>query len=193
MATTEQAQMTVIGTEPVTAEQLLEMHSRGMRGELIRGVFCETMAAGMKHGEIVMRLGRLLGNVIEEHKLGRLMGSDSGVKIESDPDTVREPDIAYFSRERLPLEQDVPGYAEVPPNLVVEVGSPSDAGRELFDKARMWLGAGVDLVWVLWPETKMVEVHRPTQPVQTLRENDSLTGEDVLPQFSVPVADIFGA
>ena len=193
MATTEQAQMTVIGTEPVTAEQLLEMHSRGMRGELIRGVFCETMAAGMKHGEIVMRLGRLLGNVIEEHKLGRLMGSDSGVKIESDPDTVREPDIAYFSRERLPLEQDVPGYAEVPPNLVVEVGSPSDARRELFDKARMWLGAGVDLVWVLWPETKMVEVHRPTQPVQTLRENDNLTGEDTLPQFSLPVADIFDA
>ena len=193
MATTQQAQMTVLGTEPITADQLLEMYGKGMRGELIRGVFCETMAAGMKHGEIVVNLSGYLREIVKPNRLGRLMASDSGVRVESDPDTVREPDIAYFSRERLPLDTEVSGYAEVAPDLVVEVSSPSDSPRQLFDKAGMWLNAGVRLVWVVWPETQTIEIHRPGQPVQTLRENDTLTGEEILPQFTVPVADIFDA
>ena len=193
MATTQQQALTTLGTEPITAEQLLEMDAKGMRGELIRGVFCPTMSAGMRHGEIVMKLGRLLGNAIADAQAGRLMGSDSGVRVETDPDTVREPDIAYFSKERLPLDQEVPGYAEVAPDLVVEVVSPSDSVREIADKARMWINAGVQLVWVLWPETKMIEVHRPAQPVTTLRESDTLTGEDILPQFKVPIKNIFEA
>ena len=87
----------------------------------------------------------------------------------------------------------MPGYAEVPPDLVVEVVSPTDSVRGTNDKARMWLDAGVRLVWVIWPETRMTEVHRPAQSVTTLRETDTLTGEDILPQFTVPVADIFDA
>ncbi len=191
MATTQKAQRTVLGTEPVTADQLLEMYGKGMRGELIRGVFCPTMAAGMKHGEIVTNLVMLLGAEIKPNRLGRMMASDSGVKIESDPDTVREPDIAYFSRERLPLDVDVPGYAETAPDLVVEVVSPSDSVREIAGKANMWLNAGVQLVWVIWPETQMIEIYRTGQLIVTLAENDTLTAEDVIPQFSVPVSDIF--
>ena len=193
MATTPQVRMTVLGTEPITADQLMEMHGKGLRGELIRGVFCEAMSAGITHGEIVVNVAGFLREVVRPNRLGRLIASDAGVKLESDPDTVREPDIAYFSRDRLPLDEDVPGYAEVPPNLVIEVSSPSDTPIALFDKARMWLNAGVDAVWILWPETRVVEVHRHDQPVQTLRESDTLTAADVLPQFSVPVAEIFNA
>ena len=190
MATTQQV-LTTLGTEPITADQLLEMYGKGMRGELIRGVFCPTMATGVKHGEIVVNLVGYLREVVRPNRLGRMMASDSGVKIESNPDTVREPDIAYFSRERLPLDADVPGYAEIAPDLVVEVVSPSDSVREIAGKANMWINAGVQLVWVLWPETQMIEIYRPGQPVVTLAESDTLTAEDVLPQFSVPVSDIF--
>ncbi|MYD35405.1 MAG: Uma2 family endonuclease [Dehalococcoidia bacterium] len=190
MATTQQV-LTTLGTEPITADQLLEMYGKGMRGELIRGVFCPTMPTGMKHGEIVMNLAFLIMDVVKPDKLGRIMGSDSGVKTESNPDTVREPDIAYFSRERLPLDADVPGYAEIAPDLVVEVVSPSDSVREIAGKANMWINAGVQLVWVIWPETQMVEIYRPGQPVATLAENDTLTAENVLPQFNVPVSDVF--
>ena len=190
MATTQQV-LTTLGTEPITADQLLEMDAKGMRGELIRGVFCPTMATGVKHGEIVVNLVGYLREVVRPNRLGRMMASDSGVKIESNPDTVREPDIAYFSRERLPLDADVPGYAEIAPDLVVEVVSPSDSVREIAGKANMWINAGVQLVWVLWPETQMIEIYRPGQPVVTLAESDTLTAEDVLPQFSVPVSDIF--
>ena len=193
MATTQQQALTTLGTEPITAEQLLEMDAKGMRGELIRGVFCPTMPAGMKHGEIVVNLVMFLGAEIKPNRLGRLMASDSGVKVETDPDTVREPDIAYFSKERLALDADVPGYAEVPPDLVVEVVSPTDSVRGINDKASMWITSGVRLVWVVWPETRMIEVHRPAQPVTTLRETDTLTAEDILPQFKIPIKDIFDA
>ena len=78
-------------TKLLTADDLLRLDSEGVRGELIRGVLYETMPAGMEHGEIVMNLGILLGGFIKPRKLGRLTGSDAGVWLERDPDTVREP------------------------------------------------------------------------------------------------------
>ena len=191
--TTIQRALTPLGTEPITAEQLLEMHARGMRGELIRGVFCPTMSAGKLHAAIAINLAGFLREVVRPGRLGWILGTDGGVRLESNPDTVREPDIAYFSRERLPMSIDDQGYADVAPDIVAEIASPSDSVRQITDKAHMWLNAGVQLVWVLWPETQTIEVHRPNQPVTTLREADTLTAEDILPQFSVPVADIFDA
>ena len=154
MATTQQQALTTLGTEPITTEQLLEMDAKGMRGELIRGVFCPTMPVNEEHAQIVMKLGWLLGNVINPGKLGRILGSDGGVLIETDPPTVREPDIAFISSDRRPPGTVVRNYTEIPPDLVVEVVSPSDSVRGINDKASMWINAGVRLVWVLWPETK---------------------------------------
>ena len=127
MATTQQQALTTLGTEPITAEQLLEMDAKGMRGELIRGVFCPTMPVNEEHAQIVMKLGWLLGNVINPGKLGRILGSDGGVLIETDPPTVREPDIAFISSDRRPPGTVVRNYTEIPPDLVVEVVSPSDS------------------------------------------------------------------
>ena len=133
-------------TKRLTADDLLRLYSEGVRGELIRGELCQTMPTGQEHGEIVMNLGALLRVFIKPRRLGRLTGSDSGVWLERDPDTVREPDIAYFSAEKMPPGVRVTGYAEVVPDLVVEVASPSDSLREINDKALMWLSYGVSLV-----------------------------------------------
>ena len=177
----------------LTADDLLRLHSEGVRGELIRGVLCETMAAGQRHGKIVTRLIVRLGNFVEPREFGTLVASDSGVWLENDPDTVREPDVAFTSVDRLPLGEDVEGYAEVVPDLVVEVASPSDSRREVNDKARMWLSHGVRLVWVVHPDTRTVDVHRTDDRVSTLGEDDALDGMDVLPGFSLAVSTVFGA
>jgi len=177
----------------LTAADLLRLDGEGVRGELIRGVLCETMAAGHRHGKIVMRLGLRLGAFVEPRRLGTLVGSDSGVWLERDPDTVREPDLAFTSAEKIALDADIPGYAEVAPDLVVEVASPSDSRREVHDKARMWLSHGVRLVWVVHPETRAVDVHRPDEPVTTLGDQDALDGLDVLPEFNCDVSAIFDA
>lgn len=186
--------MATTKTKPalLTAEDLLRLDSEGMRGELIRGVLHETMPAGLKHGRIVMKLGALLMNFIMPRSLGVLAGSDSGVLLGRDPDTVREPDLAFTLAARLPPDGPYEGYAEVVPDLVVEVISPSDRPREVADKVAMWLSHGVRLVWVVRPDSRTIEVHRPAADVQTLGESDALGGLDVLPGFSCSVSDIFG-
>ena len=152
--------MTTTMTKLLTADDLLHLSGEGVRGELIRGVLHETMPWGYAHGKIAMKLGFLLNAFIIPRKLGSLTGSDSGVWLERDPDTVREPDIAYFSAAKIPLDAMDSGYAEVPPDLVVEIVSPSDSRREVHDKTRMWLRYGVDLVWVVQPDTRTVDVYR---------------------------------
>ena len=183
--------MTTTQTKLLTADDLLRLYSQGVRGELIRGVLYETMSTGQRHGKIVMNLGGELRIFLKARRLGTLVGSDSGVWLERDPDTVREPDLAFTSVERLPLGEDVPGYAEVVPDLVVEIVSPSDSRREVHDKARMWLSHGVRLAWVVHPDTRTVDVHRTDRDVATLGEDDSLDGVDVLPGFSCAVKTIF--
>ena len=176
----------------LTADDLLRLYGEGVRGELIRGVLCETMATGHEHGKIVTKLVIRLGNFVEQRALGTLVASDSGVWLERDPDTVREPDIAFTSAEKIPLDARITGYAEVAPDLVVEVASPSDSRREVHDKAHMWINHGVRLVWVVQPETLTVDVYRPGGEVATLGEEDVLDGLEVLPGFTCEVSAVFG-
>ena len=185
--------MTIIRekTKLLTADDLLRLYSEGARGELIRGVFCETMSAGEEHGEIALNLGIILGGFVKPRRLGRLVGSDTGVLLEHNPDTVREPDIAFISALKRPLGTRNTGYVEVIPDLVAEVVSPNDRLIEVNDKALMWLSYGVPLVWVVYPDTSAVEVHRLDSPVVTLGEDDTLDGGSVLSGFTCPVRDIF--
>ena len=177
----------------LTADDLLRLDAQGVRGELIRGELSETMPAGHRHGKIVMNLGAELRNFVKPRKLGTPVASDSGVLLERDPDTVRAPDIAFFSSEKIPLDTDIPGYAESVPDLVVEVASPGDSRTAVNDKALMWLRYGARLVWVVYPEARAVDVHREGRPVAALGESDALDGMDVLPGFSCLIRDVFGA
>ena len=183
--------MTTIKTDLLTAEDLLRLYSEGVRGELIRGVLHETMSTGEEHGWIVMKLGALLMSFIRPGRLGRLIGSDSGIWLERDPDTVREPDIAFTSAARLPEGRANKAYAEVVPDLVVEIVSPNDRPGEVADKTAMWLSFGVRLVWLVRPNSRTIEVHRSGSEVQTLGEDDALDGLDVLPGFSCDLRAIF--
>ena len=178
-------------TKLMTASDLLRLHGEEVRGELIRGVLCETSPAGQEHGEVAANLTILLGMFVKPRKLGRLTTSDSGVWLERDPDTVREPDVAYFSAEKMPLGERVQGYAEVVPDLVVEIMSPADSLRAVNDKALMWLSYGVRLVWAVRPDAWAVDVYRPGQAARTLTDADTLDGLDVLRDFRCRVRDVF--
>lgn len=182
---------TTTGTKLLTADELLRLYSRGVRGELVRGVLYETMPAGLEHGEIAVNLGVQLGNFIKPRRLGRLTASNTGVWLERDPDTVRSTDVAFFSAEKLPPGVRVVGYSKTVPDLVVEVVSPHDSLREVRNKARMWLSHGVRLVWVVNPDTRTVDVYRPDLAVATVLDGGFLDGADVLPGFSCAVSGVF--
>ena len=188
--TTATAMKTASGL--ITADDLLRLCADGVRGELIRGVLSETTPTGREHGQIAVRLAARLHNFVEPRRLGVLTASDSGVWLEHSPDTVREPDVAFFSAEKSPPDERVTGYAQVAPDLAVEIVSPSDRLPAVNDKALMWLRYGVRLVWVVRPDERRVDVHREGHAVVALTENDALDGADVLPGFSCPVREIFG-
>ena len=175
----------------LTAHDLLRLYSKGVRGELVGGEFHPTMSAGVTHGKVVINVAGELRSFVRPRQLGSLIGSDTGVLLECDPDTVREPDIAYISAVRMPIGAEVPGYSEVIPDLVVEVASPSDAPYQVEEKARMWLSCGVRLVWTMHPSTRTVNVYPESGARYTLTEDDTLDGGEVLPGFSWEVSDIF--
>ena len=182
--------MTTEKTKLLTADELLELYSKGVKGELIRGVLVEKVSTSGKHGEVVMRFGIGMGNHILPRRLGRIFGSDAGVRLERNPDTVREPDVGFISAERMPLELESNSYFEVVPELVVEVASHSDTRHEVQEKAEMWLSFGVLLVWVAHLDSRTVDVYRPDTPTITLTEDDALDGDPVLPGFTLPVRQV---
>ena len=183
--------MTTTQPKLLTAADLLRLHSEGVRGELIRGVLCETMATGEEHGEIAAIVISTLMSFVRPRRLGRVIGTDSGILVERDPDTVREPDVAFISADKLPLGIRLKGYFEDAPDLVVEIVSPSDRPDNVFNKVCMWLLFGVRLVWVLDPDERTVDVRKPGASTMRLTENDTLDGEDVLPGFSCTVSELF--
>ena len=178
-------------TRLVTADELLRLSKDEFYGELIRGELCEEMPPGFRHEKIVAELIAMLLTFVRTRRLGSVVGG-SGVWTERDPDTVRAPDVQFYSAERLPLDDQSTGYIEIAPDLVVEVRSPNDNLRQLHEKANMWIDVGVRIVWVVIPEQRIVEIYRPGREPITLMGNDQLDGLDVLPEFSCSLDSIFG-
>ena len=139
-----------------------------------------------------MRLGGLLTHYILTHDLGEVYAAETGFLIERNPDTVRAPDFAFIAKERVTPETDAATWVPVMPDLVVEVVSSGDRDSEVATKVQMWLDAGVRLVWVVYPQRREVVIHRPGRPPEVLAVTDTIDGEDVVPGFSCPVAQVFG-
>ena len=183
--------MTISKMKLLTADDLLRLYNEGVKGELVLGVLCETVAAGIEHGEIAVNIAAPLRVFVRQERLGRVIASDAGIRLERGPDTVREPDVAFISAERLPLGVRVRGYSDVVPDLVVEIISPSDSHQAVHDKACMWLYHGVTLVWVVDPDRRTVTVRQSRESTVVLGEGDMLDGSPVLPGFAMPVAEVF--
>jgi Uma2 family endonuclease len=143
-----------------------------------------------RHGRISHIIGYRLQRYLETNRIGTIT-NETGVHTENGPDTVRGPDIAYWSFEHVPDGRDPGVYAEVPADLCVEVRSPSNTMKSLRDKAAEYLRAGVRMVWVVEPEDRSVTVFRRPGRGVTLWDDELLEGEDVLPGFSCPVSQLF--
>ena len=177
--------------ELFTAEELLCLPTVGRRLELVKGKVYEMAPAGGRHGYVAIKMGAPLSVHVQSNRLGHVFAAETGFIIQRDPDTVRAPDAAFVSLNRLSADEIPDGYIAVIPDLVVEVVSPSDTRREVRDKVEDWLRAGVRLVWVLYPVSRTASVYRSVENVRNLTEADFLDGEDVVPGFSCPLADLF--
>ena len=174
-----------------TAEELLRLPTTGSRLELVRGKLYEMAPAGWRHGRVSMKIGRLLDAHVESAGLGYVSAAETGFILRRNPDTVLAPDAAFVAQGRLPQEEEPEGYLELAPDLAVEVVSPYDRPQEIREKVDGWLDAGTSMVWVIYPATRTVAVHRPPDTVQQLAEGDTLEGAEVVPGFTCQVGQLF--
>jgi Uma2 family endonuclease len=182
--------MATVAQRLITAEEFAQMPDPpdGSQQELVKGVIVTMPPPKARHGVCCSKADFRLRYYAEANNSGHVFSNDTGWIVERDPDTVRGPDVAFWSRERLPEIPD--SYLDVPPDLAVEVVSPGDRYSRVQNKVRQYLRSGVRMVWVVDPEDRSITVYRSQQEWKILGENDILTGEDVLPNFSCRVADL---
>ncbi|MBM2827284.1 MAG: hypothetical protein HW403_1348 [Dehalococcoidia bacterium] len=175
----------------VMAEHLLTMPKDGYRYALVKGELRKMPLNGARHGSTVALILSFVGDFVRNHKLGKTFAPGTGFLLYRAPDTVRAPDVAFVSRERLP-EGEIPAtFLEMAPDLVVEVVSPNDTAAEVQEKVEEWLRAGTRMVWVVYPNIHSVTVFRSLSEVQVLGESESLNSAPVLPGFSCQVNQLF--
>jgi Uma2 family endonuclease len=177
-------------TTLMTAEELLRLNLPDKRTELIRGRLVVRDPGGARHGAVAMRLGYRIMAHVEAHDLGRVYAAETGFKIESAPDTVRAPDVAFIAKHRVP-EVEPRGYPGWAPDLAVEVLAHDDHPAETLEKIAQWLKAGVRLVWVVDSEKRTGRIYRADGSEALLGPNDVLDGEDMLPGFGCPLANLW--
>ena len=168
----------------MTLQDFLESDMEGY--EYVKGELIPMPAASMEHGIISARVFLSVGLYVRENQLGEVVAPDTGFQV---GERVLKPDIAFICSTRVP--DDRSKACPVPPDLAVEVVSPSDAFRRVVEKAFAYLEAGTQMVWVIEPGSKTVTVYRSETDIKLLTINDTLSGEDVVEGFSCQVAQLF--
>jgi Uma2 family endonuclease len=154
--------------------------------ELVDGQLVERNVS-LDSSESAANVHAAIGPFVRQRRLGRIFDSELGIRIHpSDPNHTRRADVAFIARERAPRTDA--SFLRIPPDLVVEVVSPSDGAAELQAKVQEWLRHGVRLVWVVYPEAGAVHVYPREGRPQILQRDDEVDGGDVLPGFRCPVA-----
>lgn len=184
--------MSLAPTKLMTAKEFAALPDPpdGSKQELVRGVIVTMPPPQFPHGNCQGNVYFVLKMYARQTNNGWVT-VETGVVTERDPDTMRGPDVAYWSNERLPPEQMPEGYPEVAPDLAVEVLPPSNTRARVREKIREYFRSNVRMVWMVDPEERAVTVYRRPGSGLVLWDDAMLTGEEVLPGFSCAVADLF--
>lgn len=172
----------------LTAEEYARLDIPG-RHELVRGMVIEMSFPKPRHALAESRIMFRLMQYAESSGAGYVL--PTGYVVERGPDTVRGPDVAFIDARRLAAPGDLDRFVEGAPDLAVEILSPTNRAGEIARKVSEYLAAGPRLVWVVDTNRRTVTVHAPGTSPSRLAAGDVVGGADVLPGFSMPVADIF--
>lgn len=171
----------------MTADELLRMPDDGMRRELVEGELRTMSPAGFKHGKISQIIATHLATYVRAKKLGVVCSSDTGFIISKHPASVFAPDVGYVRQER---DLDENGYYPGPPDLAVEVISPSDSYSEVEEKVAIYLAGKTPMVMVVDPRLKSATVHT-ANAITRLSLHQALDGGDVVPGWNLPLREVF--
>jgi len=173
----------------ITAEELFD-YPDPRRYELVRGILRVSEPPGGVHGRLAVKLGARLDAHVTRLGLGTVL-VEAGYVLERGPDTVRGPDVSFVSAARVPPDRIPEQFISGPPDLAVEILSPGDRWSEIEGKVADYLAGGARRVWLVDPRERRVIVRYANRPSRVLTDRDILDGEDVVPGFALPLAELF--
>lgn len=182
--------MSTTSTALMTAEEYMQLPRGEFQHELINGELITMPLPGLPHGRIQARLLGPLLQFVLEHDLGDVFG-EVGFLLTVDPDTVLGPDVCFISKQRLQEAGEVKGFWQGPPDVAVEVLSPSDWPSMVNRRIVSWFGYGVKQLWIVNQKNRTVTVHRSPSDATKFSGSDYLEAPDLLPGFRLSLDRIF--
>lgn len=167
----------------------LQQLSPNYRMELVDGEVIVMSPSGYESDEVASRMMVKLFNHVDEKRLGRVTGSSAGFIMPNSD--VRVPDVSFVLAER--LRKSPRGFAELAPDLMFEVKSPSDSLKKLREKIDSFLSQGTTVGILIHPEQRWIEIRRTGQEPVMLRDGDVLSVPDLLPGWEVRVDDLWSS
>ena len=175
----------------LTADEFYDFCCRNDgRYELVDGEVVELAPANEQHGAAALNIGTAFNLYSRQNGIGRA-SVETGYVLRQGPDTVRGPDVSFTAIGKDEWGSLGSRFSREIPDIAVEVYSPSNTAAEMARKVREYLAAGSQRVWVAYPSTRSVVVHRPDGTTITYTGGDVITDEELLPGFSLPLSDIF--
>jgi Uma2 family endonuclease len=179
--------------EPLTIAEFIRLpEDDRYRHELVGGLLVREPRPGAQHGALVVELAAALLEFTRGRGIGRVV-VDTGFVLFDDPPTVRGPDIAFVSSERVPVDGLPRGYMRGAPDLAIEVVSPSNSLAGMQTKIGEYLRAGCRSVWIVEPVTRTITSYHPDGGVRLVGDTEELLAGEVLPEFRLRVGDVFDA
>lgn len=174
---------------PLTAKDLekFQSYEADYQMELINGEIVVMSPSGYESDEVATRVSTFINVWVIPRKLGRVTGSSAGFQLPNS-DT-RAPDVSFVQADR--LRRSPRSFAELAPDLMVEVKSPTDSVTALRTKIDEFLDQGTKVGILINPEQQWVEVRRTHQDPIVLKTGDTLSVPDVLPGWEVAIADLW--
>ena len=168
----------------LTFEQFEQLHDDGLRHELLSGEHIVLPPPKFDHNTLQHRLLFLLGPYVEKHRLGEVR-IEAGFRLASD--TWLQPDVSFIRAAQ--IQRIGPrGYLEGAPALAVEVASESNTAAQLDRKMEQYFAHGSEQVWVIYPETRKIRIHRPDGTSTTATID---LQSDLFPDWSIALRSLF--
>jgi Uma2 family endonuclease len=160
--------------------------------ELVKGEIVPMSPGGVRHSRVTVNACSLLDAHCRARDIGRVLTGEAGVIVARRPDTVRGADVAYISYARLPKGGPLPtGFLQQPPELVIEVLSEDTSWEKMEEKVADYHGLGVDVVWVLDPQTLSLRVYERDRAPLLVRDTETASADPYVPGFSCQVSGFF--
>jgi Uma2 family endonuclease len=181
--------MTMLDIAPVAGISPDDIPNMDGLFELVHGRLVEKQMSS-KSGIATVKLTIRLGSFVESNGLGELMSEVTFRCFPNEPKQVRRPDLAFIASNHLSAVPEN-GNVPIPPDLAIEIVSEGDTIVELEEKLIDYRAAAIPLIWIINPHARNIRIFRPGRRIEELGDADHLTGDHIVPGFSVPVSELF--